>query len=159
MINNYLSDFKSENKKIAMYLRDRRKQDTVYAQTSNGKAVPLHECRLSDVEYIAGMWRVQNKFDYTIENVRGKNFVIGKKLPYTERTLFDFYEAYAVYENCYGKYKTSKPEYIVAKYVTNRGTFCAYGKTREDARAYLGIKLYDEFQDVIHVAINTQKQK
>ena len=94
-----------------------------------------------------------------MENVRKKLFVIGNKLPHVEHTLFDFYEAYSVGENCYGKYKNVKPDYIVAKYVTARGTYSAYGKTIEDARAYLGIKLYDEFQDVIHKSINTQKTK
>ena len=159
MIRNSLSELKTDSQKVAAYIRDRHKKELVLAYKSDGTTVPLKEVRLKKVEFVGGLWRVQNDFPYTIENVRKKDFVIGNKLPYTERTLFDFYEAYSICENCYGKYKRSIPDYIVAKYDTNRGTYCAYGKTIEDARAYLGIKLYDEFQDVIHATINSQKQK
>ena len=159
IIKNSLSDFKSENQKVVAYIRDTRKHEPVMAYKSDGTIVPLKDFKPSQVEFIAGLWRVQNDFPYKIENIRKKDFVIGNKMPYTERTLFDFYEAYSICENCYGKYKRTLPDYIVAKYKTNRGTYCAYGKTIEDARAYLGIKLYDEFQDVIHNEINSQKQK
>lgn len=159
MITNNLSDFKTDNQKIAAYIRDVKSKNIIYAYKSDGACVPLRGLHLRDVEHVGGLWRVQDKFPYEIENVRKKDFVIGKKLPHVERTLFDFYEAYLVCENCYGKYMATKPDYIVAKYVTNRGIFGAYGKTIEDARAYLGIKLYDEFQDIIHNAINSQNQK
>ena len=159
MIRNSYSDFKNDTERFVTYIKDKRNKNTVYAYKSDGSTVPLSECRLVNLEHVGGLWRVQNVFPYTIENVRKKDFVIGKKLPHVERTLFDFYEAYSVGENCYGKYRFDKPDYIVAKYVTSRGVYSAYGKTIEDARAYLGIKLYDEFQDVIHNAINTQNQK
>ena len=160
MIKNSLSDFKTDMEKVAAFLRDKnKKKNIVFAYGSDGARVPLMGLRIGDVEYVAGLWRIQDEFPYNIENIRKKDFVIGNKLPHIERTLFDFYEAYSVGENCYGKYKFDKPDYIVAKYVTTRGVYGAYGKTIEDARAYLGIKLYDEFQDVIHDAINTQKQK
>lgn len=159
MINNKYSDFKTEAQKVAAYIRDKKKKEVVYAYKSDGTTVPLKDCRLANLEFVAGLWRVQNEFPYKIENVRKKDFVIGEKLPHVERTLFDFYRAFSVCENCYGKYIAPAGDYIVAKYVTNRGTYAAYGKTIEDARAYLGIKLYDEFQDVIHAAINTQHQK
>ena len=159
MINNSYSDFKTETQKVAAYIRDKNKKEAVYAYKSDGTQVPLKDCRLVNLEFVAGLWRIQDAFPHKIENVRKKDFVIGEKLPHVERTLFDFYAAYSVSENCYGKFVPKNPDYIVAKYVTNRGTYCAYGKTIEDARAYLGIKLYDEFQDVIHKAINTQHQK
>lgn len=157
-INNSFSEYKTEAKKIAAYVRDKTAKGTVvWAQRADGTRVPLKNLCIAQVEFVGGLWRVQNEFPYEIENVRKKDFVIGKKLPHVERTLFDFYEAYSVGENCYGKWKSAKPDYIVAKYATNRGVYSAYGKTIEDARAYLGIKLYDEFQDVIHKSINTQK--
>ena len=158
MINNSLSDFKSDTLKVAAYIRDKSKK-TVVAYKSDGTTVSLRDCRIDNVEFVAGLWRVQNDFPYKIENVRKKNFVIGRKFPHVERTKFDFYEAFAVGENCYGKYMSTHPDYIVAKYETARGVFSAYGRTIEDARAYLGMKLYDEFQDVLHKAINTQPQK
>ncbi len=159
MIKNSYSDFKNDGAKAAAYIRDKKKKETVYAYKSDGTKVALKDCRLDNLEFVGGLWRVQNEFPYKIENVRKKDFVIGEKLPHVERTLFDFYQAFSVCENCYGKYISNAGNYIVAKYVTNRGTYSAYGKTIEDARAYLGIKLYDEFQDVIHKAINTQRQK
>ena len=160
MINNSLSDFKTDAQKTAAYVRDKsNKKGTVFAYKPDGTRIPLKELRIDMVEYVAGLWRVQNEFKHPIENVRKKDFVIGKKLPHVERTLFDFYDAYSVGTNCYGKFIATKPDYIVAKYVTNHGVYSAYGKTIEDARAYLGIKLYDEYQDVIHNAINIQKHK
>ncbi|MBR2286230.1 MAG: hypothetical protein IJ866_02135 [Alphaproteobacteria bacterium] len=159
MINNSLSEFKTDGQKIAAYNRDKsNKRNPVVAYKADGTTVPLKELRIDNVEFVGGLWRVQNEFPHKIENVRKKDFVIGKKLPHVERTLFDFYLAYLVCENCYGKYIGKNADYIVAKYPTVRGVYSAYGKTIEDARAYLGIKLYDEFQDVIHQSINTQKQ-
>lgn len=158
MINNTLSEFKIDAHKAVAYVRDKtNKRNPVFAYKSDGTRVPLRDLRINMVEFVAGLWRVQNEFPYEIENVRKKDFVIGEKLPHVERTLFDFYQAYSVAENCYGKYIGKTPDYIVAKYPTNRGVYSAYGKTIEDARAYLGIKLYDEFQDVIHQSINTQQ--
>lgn len=159
MITNSLSDFTSDSQKVAAYIRDRKKKETVYAYKSDDSRLPLKECRLKDVECVGGLWRIQDKFPYKIEIVRKKPFVIGAKLPYVEHTLFDFYEAFLVSENGYGKFIGKKPEYIVAKTVTSRGVFSAYGETREDARAYLGLKLYDEFQDIIHAEKNSQRQK
>ena len=40
--------------------------------------------------------------------------------------------------------------YYVAKYTTDQGTYWSYGNTIEQARAFLGIKLYDEYMDLIH---------
>ena len=160
MINNSLSDFATDAQKTAAYVRDKaNKKLVVYAYKPDGTRVPLKDVRIDMVEFVGGLWRVQNDFPYQIENVRKKDFVIGKKLPHIERTLFDFYDAYSVGTNCYGRFIATKPDYIVAKYMTKNGVYSAYGKTIEDARAYLGIKLYDEYQDVIHNAINAQKQK
>ena len=161
MITNSFSDFKTDAEKIEAYNRDISIPGPymVCAHQEDALPVPLKNVPLSKLEHVAGLWRVQNKFPYKIEIVRKKAFVIGDKLPRVERTLFEFYEAYAVGENCYGKYISAKPDYIVAKYPTNHGVYSAYGKTIEDARAYLGIKMYDEFQDVIHKEINTHTEK
>ena len=160
MIRNSLSDFKSDTQKLTAFLRDRgKKSETIFAYKSDGSRVPLRDLCIKKVEHVGGAWRIQEEFPYEIENVRKKDFVIGNKFPHTERTGFVFYEAYSVSENCYGKYRVSQPDYIVAKMETVRGTFSAYGKTIADVRAYLGIKLWDAFPDVIRNAINSQKLK
>ena len=156
---NAYSEFKTESEKIAAYKRDTMlRSNTVFAQKSDGSHVPLKSVPVTSVDRVGDMWRVQNKFDKPIRIVRKEEFVIGNKLPHIEHTKFDFYEAFIVGENCYGKFIFPKPNYIVAEYVVGGRIFDAYGKTIEDARAYLGIKLYDEFQDVIHESIKSKSQ-
>lgn len=113
----------------------------------------------NDVEFISGLWRIQDKFDKKITIVRKKEFVIGDKLPHNEHTNFEFYHAFSVCNNCYGRFIFSTPDYIVAKFETARGTYWAYGTTIEQARAYLGIKLCDEYQDIIRAEINRERSK
>lgn len=113
----------------------------------------------NDVELFGGVWRIQNKFDHKITVVRKKEFVIGDKIPHTEHTNFEFYRAFPVCNNCYGRFIFANPDYIVARFETARGTYWAYGQTIDQARAYLGIKLCDEYQDIIHAEINHEKSK
>ena len=119
------------------------------AHRSDGTTVPLADVNVNDVEFIGGLWRLQNPFTYKIQDVRGIEFVLLNKLPHTEKTLFEFYRAAVVGENCYGRYLTDT-SYIVAKYTTDDGEFWGYGSTIEQARAFLGVKLYDEYKDLIH---------
>lgn len=132
--------------KFRDFNRDRRAG--VHAYTSDNTTVPLTSVKLSQVEFVAGLWRVQNPFPHKIQDVRDKRFVLQKKLPHVEKNLFEFYLAQDVYENCYGLLLGAY--YYVAKYTTDRGTYWSYGNTIEQARAFLGIKLYDEYMDLIH---------
>ena len=134
--------------KFRDYNRDRRAG--VLAYKSDGTTVPLESVKLSNVEFVAGVWRVQNPFPYKIQEVRGTKFVLTERLPHIEKNLFEFYRASMVSENCYGKYISGSPKYIVAKYTTDHGTYWSYGDTIEQARAFLGIRLYDEYMDLIH---------
>jgi hypothetical protein len=105
------------------------------------------------VEFIGGLWRVQIDFPYKIERIRDKDFIILKKLPRQEKNLFDFYVAESVSYNCYGPYTSSNKNEVnsvVAKYKTSTKTCYAYGNSIEQARAFLGIRLYDEYCDLIH---------
>ncbi len=102
------------------------------------------------VEFIGGLWRIQIDYPYKIERVRDKDFVIMDKLPRQERNLFDFYRAKSVTFNCYGPFTMPDDFDFIAKYKTDKCTYCAYGRTIEQARAFLGIKLYDEYMDLIH---------
>lgn len=117
------------------------------------KFIPLGEpgAEFNDVEYIAGCWRCQIKCPYEITDVRDRQFVLVKKLPHVEHTKFEFYLAAAAGWSGMGRSAdVANPSWIVAKYETPRGTYMAYGQTIEQARAFLGIKLYDEYQDLIH---------
>jgi len=119
------------------------------------KFIPLGEpgAEFNDVEYIAGCWRCQIKCPYEITNVRDRQFVLVEKLPRQEHTKFEFWSATAAVWTGRGiGVDIKNPGWIVAKYETPRGTYMAYGQTIEQARAFLGIKLYDEYQDVIHAA-------
>lgn len=112
------------------------------------------------VDFIGGQWRVQNKFPHKIQMVRKKEFVLLDKLPRQEKNLFEFYNASSVGHNCYGYFLVSpRGDYIVAKYKTDKQTYWSYGKNVEQARAFMGIKLYDEFSDLIHNIVCKQKTK
>ena len=50
----------------------------------------------------------------------------------------------------YGPFTMPGIPNVVAKYETDKKTYCAYGNGIEQARAFLGIKLYDECRDLIH---------
>lgn len=123
-----------------------------FAYTDSGATVPLGAigAEFNDVEYIGGLWRVQKVFPYEITDVRGRQFVLLKKLPHTEKTRFEFYSAAGVIWCANGaSANINKPDWIVAKYETPHGIYMAYGQTIEQA---LGIKMYDEYQDLIHSA-------
>lgn len=122
------------------------------AHDSDGKTRPLQECDVHDVKFVAGLWRIQNKFNHPIQVVRGEEFVLMDKINRTEKNLFEFYNARMVGQNCYGRFLVGGGDLIVAKYETDNETFWAYGKTIEQARAFLGIRLYDKYQDLIHAA-------
>lgn len=121
---------------------------TAMAYRSDGTVVALIDVDITDVEFVRGLWRVQDKFPYNVQDVRGVDFVLLEKLSHTEKTLFEFYRAAMVGENCYGRYLADS-SYIVAKYTTDDGTFWGYGRSIEQARAFLGVKLYDKYKHVI----------
>ena len=140
-------------------------QNDELAYYSNGKKVPLYNfCLQSErVEFIGGLWRVQDAFPYDVQKVRDIEVVLADKIPHSERIPFEYYRAYRIGENCYGRYLFAKPDVIVAKYETDNGTYWGYGNTIEQARAFLGIKLFDEHMDLIHAvachnARNNQKK-
>lgn len=115
----------------------------------------------NDVEYVAGIWRKQNKFSYdTIKLQDDKEFVLLNKLNRQEHTGFDFYNADAVCWNGMGRYCEFIPSYVLATRNTTRGVFYAYGSVLSEgvsaaisrARAHLTCKLFDGFQDVFENA-------
>ncbi len=127
------------------------------AWDASGREYFLRGLNIDDVEFIGGAWRVQNKFDKQIQLVRGEELVLGERLNRTERNHFEFYSAHLVGLNCYGRFVMGGPGVIVAKYETDDETHWAYGKTLEQARAFLGIRLYDKYMDLIHAAACKKK--
>lgn len=109
---------------------------------------PLVSVNIDMVEFIGGLWRIQRPFEHDIIDVRGKPFVLRERLPRDEKNRFEYWRAASVYDNAYGPLLGA--EYVVAMYRTNRGVFSSYGSTIEQARAFLGIRMYDEFADEIH---------
>lgn len=123
------------------------------AYYSDGTSVPLVNVDMADVEFIGGLWRVQDAFSHKVRRVRDIDIVLADKLPHTERIPFEYWRAYRVSENCYGRYLSPKPDIIVAKYETEDGAYWGYGSSIEQARAFLGIKLFDQYMDLIHTAV------
>ncbi len=119
------------------------------AHRADYTTVLLKNLKPAQVEFIGGLWRVQTPYDYNLQNVRDKEFIIGARLPHQEKTFFEYYEASFLTFNCYGPLPP-RFDRVVAKYATDHGTYWSYGKTIADARAYLGIRLYDEYVDLIH---------
>lgn len=158
MMQNKLAEHKTFAEKETAYRRAcLNSTNQVMAYHSDGGKEPLINVDVSRVEYIGGLWRVQNPMPRNIQTVRGCLFVLDAKLPRSESNHFEFYRAYRVATNCYGPIISDVPM-IVAKYVTDKNTYWSYGNTLEQARAFLGIKLYDEYQDLIHsVACASQK--
>ena len=151
---NPLDEYKNTREKSAAWT------DAVYAGTmatdEAGNRFPVKNYDMTSLAFIGGMWRVQRDFPYEIINVRGIDMVVFDKINRTENTLFEFWNAKHVGYNCYGPFvsDSKKYDYVVAKYVTQRGTYLGYGRTVEESRAYLGIKLYDEYKHVIHAIEN-----
>lgn len=138
-------------RKMAIFCVD--EVNGIKAVAENGKHITLGKsgAKLEQVDRINGVWHIQKKLPYEITRVRKKDMVLLKKLDREEHTKFEFYSAKVVGYNCFGPFvsKDNTYDYIVAKCNTDEGPFWGYGKTMDDARAYLCLKLYDECQDII----------
>ncbi len=111
----------------------------------------------NDVEYVAGLWRVQNKVHYDTINVQERDFTLLDRLNRTEHTNFEYYSAAQVGWTGWGCACDNNPGYIIGKYETGRGTFYAYGcqwadgpkKALATARAHLAGQVYLAYKDLI----------
>ncbi|MCQ2574847.1 MAG: hypothetical protein MJ156_01950 [Alphaproteobacteria bacterium] len=130
-----------------------------YAIDNNNKQQPLEQLDIKHLAFCGGYWRIQVDFPCTITHVRDQNMVLVKKLDREENTLFEYWTAKLVGYNCYGPFISEDIDYIVAKYETDLGVYWGYGKTIEKARAFLGLKLYDEHKNLINDVVCKNKQK
>ncbi len=157
--------------KLALYQNDKDKIHAFnmarasggYAITDGGGRVPLSQLTSDDVEFVAGRWCVQVDFPYEISMIRDRELILSDRIPHTERIPFEYYRAYRFGENCFGPFLVPSPDVVVAKYETDDGVYWGYGATIEQARAFLGIKLFDQYMDLIHAtacrgAKNNQKK-
>lgn len=155
-----LTETEAEIAKIARFYND---VNNVKAFTSNGRAITLGEkgAKLENVDFVAGLWRVQKRFPHKITRVRDKDVVLMNKLHHKESTNFEYWTAKQVDYNCYGPFilQGSDTDLIVARYDTDNGYLWGYGSTIESARAFLGLKLYDEYKNVIHAIACQNKLK
>lgn len=122
------------------------------AYRADGTTVQLQSLKPSDVEFIAGLWRVQTKLNIKISNIRDRQLILGPRIDLQEKNYFEYYRAAKIPTyNCYGPLDTQlRYDVVVAKYITDKGVYWAYGDSIAQARAFLGIKLYDEYMDLIH---------
>ena len=136
-------------------------QNGVYAIDANLNKIPLKKVNVSRLAFIGGFWRIQRHFPYEITRVRDKDMVIMNKIKYRDKTEFEYYNAKSVGYNCYGPFTSSgnTSDYIVSKSTTDRGICWGYGKTIEAARAFLGLKLFDEYMDVVKAAMKQNTRK
>ena len=146
---NPLDEYKDSRKKAIALTKAIDNKEMAVDEHGNMQPVERY---FSKYAFVAGLWRVQVDFPYEITRVRDKDMVLTEKIDHQETTLFEFYRAKLLGYNCYGPFviKDDKYDYIVAKYVTDNKTYWAYGKTIEQARAFMGIKMYDEYKDVIN---------
>ncbi len=144
---NPLAVYATPNEKITKYTESCHAG--AMAHCSDGQTVRLTDVSPEHVEFIGGLWRVQNDCDYKISTIRKRMMILGPRIPHNEKTFFEYYRAAFVGFNCYGPIINAF-DMIVAKYTTDHGTYWAYGRTIADARAYLGIKLYDQYMNLIH---------
>ena len=144
---------------ITTFLRDMNNGEYAFDDKLNKIKLGADGADHSVVDKVGGLWRIQNTVPYNITRVRDKDMVLGNKLDRVENTLFEYYNAREVNYNCYGPFVFDEYTYIVAKYETDNETLWGYGKNIEGARAFLGLKLYDEYKDIIHAIVCRNKTK
>jgi len=159
MFNELVTAYKTEQEKKKLY--ECALIGDAYAIDEKNVKHPLMSLPLDKVDFIGGLWRVQRIFDKQTQFVRGKEFVLYDKINKQEKNLFEYYNAEVVGNNCYGKWVFGTPDCVVAKYDTGNGPLWSYGATLEQARAFLGIALFDKHIDLIHATErkNMQTQK
>ena len=159
---NPLAD-KSIDQTMMLYKLDSEKTEKpVKAHAEDGSSVPLKEAGFANVEFIAGLWRIQRKFDNEIikvSDVLQKNihyFILDKERSVKESNQFTYYAASMVYPNCYG-WQKSQGGYIVAKHEVFGDVHWSYEKNLEASRAFMGNRNSYIFQEPIQLLANADK--
>lgn len=167
IVNTELSDLKSVAEKRRRYNAALENHEYALCPGGNEK-IPLGSdgAKFNDVDLLGGLWRVQKPFDargHEIVEIRDKKFVLLDKLQRKERTNFEFYNAASVNWCAFGMDSSFNPDFIIAKYDTNRGVFYSYrckitdAYALENARAHLAGKVLEAYQDLIENEIQQSK--
>ena len=155
-----LSEDAARIMKTGCYWRDSYQTKAI---TANGRKIILGEkgAKLNNVDFVSGLWRVQKRFPYLITRVRDKDMVLLKKINHSENTNFEYWVAKPVGYNCYGPFiiEGNEADFVVSRCVTDKGEFWGYGTTIESARAFLGLKIWDEYRETIHDAVFNKSTK
>ena len=157
---NPLSEYKDLSQKYRAFVGDKRAGQVAYK--SDGTFVPLNKLRADDVEFIGGLWRIQNDVQYSIIKISGRDIIVGDEIPYSGPGFFDYYRASYLTYNCYGPL-TPNYNLVAAKYDCGDEELWAYAKNITMATAYLGMHLYDKYKTLInnyaHSAVKERNQK
>lgn len=148
VLTNPFDEYKDTNKKTAAFVRD--SMAGVMAIDADANRTPLKNYNVCDVAFVSGLWRIQRPLQHPITAVRDREFVLLNWLERHENNMFEYWNALNVGNNCYGKFVIPKTTVVVARYKTDTGIYWGYGDTIEQARAFLGIRLFDEYSDLIH---------
>jgi len=172
IINTELSDFKTVAEKRAAYNKGLDNQDIVLLPGGGTTLLGSEGAKFNDVDFLGGLWRVQQPFDsrgypvitiYDNKNKKDLRFVLLQKLDRQEHTNFVYYNAASVIWGAHGLSCSFEPTYIIAKYATNRGLFYSYrckltdSNALENARAHLAGNVLAAYQDVIEAEIQSHR--
>lgn len=172
IINTELSDLKTVAEKRRRYISDLKNHKM--AMLPGGAMVSLgsNGATFNEVDLLGGIWRVQKPFDargyemveiYDNKNNKNLRFVLLKQLDRQEHTNFVYYSAASVGWGAFGLNSDFEPDYIIAKYDTNRGLFYSYRCVLTDkdalanARAHLAGKVLAVYQDLIDAEIQKSR--
>lgn len=112
----------------------------------------------SDVRFIDGRWRIQDRADYKIKSVCGKYFALLEKINPQDKGAFVFYNARQIKTDEYGSY-LDDAEQVVLKYTTLGRSYWAYGNTTELARDAMWRGIYRAHRNFINSAENQNKDR
>lgn len=151
IINTELSDLDSVAEKRRRYNAALKNHEKALCPGGEEK-IPLGSdgAKFNDVDLLGGLWRIQKPFDtrgYEMVEIRGKKFVLLKKLDRQEYTEYQYYDAASVTWGAFGLGSDFSPIFIVAKAVNKYGTFYSFRckltspSPLEDARSYLACKV------------------
>lgn len=143
--------------KRALYNQDVKNYALAYRSDDSSSSLCIFPQK--NVEFIAGLWRVQNDFPHEIINVRGREMVLGKKHDKVEFGAFHYWDGHLVSYNCYGPIIAKSPNCIIGRVDTASGSVWAYGQGIPEVRSFLSVVLFDRQRDAIFAAEGVKKQE
>ncbi|MDL2295350.1 hypothetical protein LJC18_00850 [Lachnospiraceae bacterium OttesenSCG-928-E19] len=151
-------------------LKDKCKKDKYWIDVNNpdvramhasGDSERLGKLLIDKVEFIGGLWRVQNEYDFSnvvsIHDSKKKtdrHFKLLKELDIREHNNFTYYDARELVCNCYG-WREGPVPYFVTNYEIFGQNHWAFNTQQEGSRAFLSARKSDVFQEVNELMANS----